>query len=685
MQEQSSSNSSGLSAGQIEIYTQDTPALPAGDYTLRVDQSVSHDNDPQGSYTANLAFTVTGPQLSLNADQVVEVFPPARSPGAWQESLPYITLSSPSLPWESEIPVPGTSDPVQQAPWLALVVLTDEELGTSAQPVTTGKLSDLVTPSSTSILAPTFSPVPSTQAQEAQVQMLDIPSAAFTANMPSAGDMQLLAHVRKTSDDETYSIVMANRLPQQSKNNYAFLISLEGLEDYLPGGSGTISDDKTAVRVAVLHSWQLGPVTEDGDFCSDFLALSENGNTAMLKLESSIAGQTGTILEQGFVPLTWHMRSGEEMTAWYRGPFVPVATKEDLITPPEASGILPAVLHSDQLLRYDQSTGMFDVSYAAAFEVGRLLALSTPSYLTQIAGWRAGAVSQALKDAGNTYSEARANLASGGNSAAETTSTPPPVSIQNWLARQAQLTGLPPTYLLPNADLLPAECLRFFLVDQNWIYYFLMGALSVGILEDSALAHHQGSAHTAVTQAMTQANNGEGWVEPISGYVMRSQLVTDFPKMTMEALAADGKPLVRLQQQTLSGSLAFALFYGVPQSVSFTQPEQHMQFGVYPSDNGFIIPARYVSGSNIGSEIPGSDGAKDSPVQVALRTGSTGVLDVTTTAQQLASVISVNDSYLQGISSLNAGEFAVQVIKPAGQFTFSWSPTSTNSNSGEVA
>ncbi|SFK41341.1 hypothetical protein SAMN04488518_1052 [Pseudovibrio ascidiaceicola] len=700
MQEQDSNTSSGLTAGQVEIYDKDAPALPSGNYTLTVDQAVKQDgtcavsssNDDQcTAYSTSLDFSVTGPKLSMSTDQVVEVFPPSRSPGAWQETLPYITLSSPTLPWESELTVPNTSE---NAPWLALVVLTEDELGGAGQPVTSGTVGTLINPSSADILAPVISPAPTTQEQEEKIQMLDIPKDVFTANMPSAADMRLLAHVRRTSTDdgtatgeagtETYSVIVANRLPQTGKNNSVFLISLEGLGDYLPGGSQSIAQAKTAVRVAVLYSWQMGTVTDTGDFCSNFQEISENGSTGMLKIDSSLEGQAGTILEQGFVPLTWNMRSGETMTAWYRGPFAPVATKEDLIVPPQTSGILPAVLHSDQLLRYNQSNGIFDVSYAAAFEVGRLLALSSPSYLTQIAGWRSDAVSQALDLTNNAYSEARDYLSSGGATSSESTPPPPPVSIQNWLARQAQLTGLPFSYLVPNASILDAEQLRFFIVDQNWIYYFLMGALSVGILEDSSLAHHQGSAHTTVTQAMTQANNGEGWVEPITGYLLRSKLVTDFPKMTVSAKAANNNPLVCLQKQNLSSSVAFGMFYGVPKSVSFTQPERHLQFGIFSHNDGYVIPARYISGSNAGSEIPGeSTGADD--VAVSMRTGSTGVVSVDATARQLAAVIAANDSILQDTSDLTSGQFAIQLIKPAGSFTFSWSSTSQNNTNGEAA
>jgi hypothetical protein len=55
----------------------------------------------------------------------------------------------------------------------------------------------------------------------------------------------------------------------------------------------------------------------------------------------------------------------------------------------------------------------------------------------------------------------------------------PPELVQ-WLAKLRLLYGLPFNYLVPNNDFLPAESIRFFYLDPDWISSLVDGALSIG-------------------------------------------------------------------------------------------------------------------------------------------------------------------------------------------------------------
>ena len=49
-----------------------------------------------------------------------------------------------------------------------------------------------------------------------------------------------------------------------------------------------------------------------------------------------------------------------------------------------------------------------------------------------------------------------------------------------FLARLRLLHGVPFTYLVPDAELLPIESIRFFYIDRAWTDALVQGALSVG-------------------------------------------------------------------------------------------------------------------------------------------------------------------------------------------------------------
>jgi hypothetical protein len=90
------------------------------------------------------------------------------------------------------------------------------------------------------------------------------------------------------------------------------------------------------------------------------------------------------LTETGHVGLPHVTRRGDALRAWYRGPFTLHITTR-LQT--DASGKLQLAHTSDQLRRIVPD-GREDLSLAAAFEIGRLLALSQPSVVAGFMRWR---------------------------------------------------------------------------------------------------------------------------------------------------------------------------------------------------------------------------------------------------------------------------------------------------------
>lgn len=91
------------------------------------------------------------------------------------------------------------------------------------------------------------------------------------------------------------------------------------------------------------------------------------------------------IAETGHVGLPHLTRTGAREEAWYRGPFSP----HQLLRNPLASETpFPVLAHVSDHLRMMTPDGREDVSLAVAFEIGRLLAMSQPSFVAALMRWR---------------------------------------------------------------------------------------------------------------------------------------------------------------------------------------------------------------------------------------------------------------------------------------------------------
>jgi hypothetical protein len=76
---------------------------------------------------------------------------------------------------------------------------------------------------------------------------------------------------------------------------------------------------------------------------------------------------------RGYAVFNHVMRQGEKTVSWYRGPLVPLNYDKPV-------QFQEPVANADELLRYDPDTGLFDVTYAAAWQLGRLLALQNRGF-----------------------------------------------------------------------------------------------------------------------------------------------------------------------------------------------------------------------------------------------------------------------------------------------------------------
>jgi len=149
-------------------------------------------------------------------------------------------------------------------------------------------------------------------------------------------------------------------------------------------------------RFPVLANWSF-TVAEDGGFD----VLMQRLDVGLLGTEPAVAAvppgappaqpeprPAAEFTETGHVGLPHLTRGGERVRAWYRGPLGTSPTERDVPDPASTPpGRLPFAHVSDQLRRIVPD-GREDLSLAAAFEIGRLLALSQPSLVRALLAWR---------------------------------------------------------------------------------------------------------------------------------------------------------------------------------------------------------------------------------------------------------------------------------------------------------
>lgn len=167
----------------------------------------------------------------------------------------------------------------------------------------------------------------------------------------------------------TQSWVTAEQAAKRTSGQYASYLS-----------DGIVLALDPTLRFPVLLTWSF---TSIGDVTFEKL---------MKSVDSGLLGTRGTtpvdpvgrnpleVTETGHVGLDQRTRRGDLVRAWYRGPLLPHPA--DLTAPR-----LP-LAHTGDQLRAVIPDGREDLSLAAAFEIGRLLALGQPSLVAALMQWR---------------------------------------------------------------------------------------------------------------------------------------------------------------------------------------------------------------------------------------------------------------------------------------------------------
>jgi len=147
---------------------------------------------------------------------------------------------------------------------------------------------------------------------------------------------------------------------------------------YMVGSVAQFVDPK--LRFPVLVQWTFTSVGE-----MTFELLMREADSGLLGTigehpKQAVGRKPLEVVETGHVGLDQRTRRGDLVRAWYRGPLLP--------HPADTTSPRLPLAHTGDQLRAVIPDGREDLSLAAAFEIGRLLALSQPSMVASLLRWR---------------------------------------------------------------------------------------------------------------------------------------------------------------------------------------------------------------------------------------------------------------------------------------------------------
>jgi hypothetical protein len=310
---------------------------------------------------------------------------------------------------------------------------------------------------------------------------------------------------------------------------------------------------------------------------------------------------------------------------------------------------------------------MFDVSYAAAWQLGRLLALGSGTFAVALCNWRR----QLRVDAVTRAEQARCESVLG--EAFESVLGPrasrlaralpaPPDEVVGWLARLALLHGVPLSYLVPDERMLPPESLRMFDLDHAWIEALVDGAFSIGrgIAGDLALDAAHAPAVRALAYAARRhvrrnpepaarlARDGTG---EITGFLLRSAAVSGWPDATVIGYADDGRTteVPPLRSSLLGTDIMLCLFDGVVRVVAIREPPGQLYCGVQGEPGRLTTALRQVTGPT-----PGRPYYPPREAPIPAR-GDGRTVQAAAAAGTIAAAV--------GLASVTSAEFALEMVK----------------------
>lgn len=572
------------------------PTMKSGVYEVAVNQTLTATTKgiKMSIEALEKSFYVFGERLALGPDAIHSVYPPAGSQGEHSTTFPHLILNRSTLPWERTL-IPGEEDI-----WLALLLFDEADTPKSKVVPLDEKFYQSIGAES--------EPGDGKKEEEIEadpISVIDVPQHILEKMMPRRSDLKFAAHSRREGEGESEvvegrerikkstfrrsgperAVVIGNRLPAAGQLSTVYLVSLENRF----GADGNFDySNKTEegnIRLVSLKSWSFTSVDARFNF-KGMLKKLDRSTLALPHQDKPEPVQA--LLGKGFLPMPHLFRKGAKAVSWYRGPLSVRTAVGQLETQ------LPAA-SADKLLVFDETTGMFDVSYAAAWQLGRLMALEDRLFSLELY--------QLKRQLSIQAKQSKASRLPLGETIHPDKITSAKSKVREWMRRRHILEQVPFHYLVPEEAMLPPESLRFFHIDPAWVRCLKDGAASIG---------RTTSADFELEKVEDLANEQ---IPTLSGFLLRSELVSGYPGLQIAGFSeelgdtdeSEGlTPLLPLRLEKLAGSVLLCLFEGEVATVEFFQKPDVLHFGLDRDEDGFSKQLRHANGEDLPDNDPGT-------------------------------------------------------------------------------
>lgn len=436
-----------LKPGEEKLNSYWAPGLEAGpQHCVNVTQIIKPPtSETPLELTAEQDFFVDAPQFSLPEGSVHSIYPPSGYPDD-HRILPHVVLTDPHLPWE-RLGSPKTeehTDDRNRVPWLALFTFTQDELrlpletldgdnsifkNTSTQLAKPVKQTPTLAVNMTvadlwvtdSIVTPVMANLGPDNTKNSRGDFIFVKPDLFTSlfspfdkdnerqapSSPDTSRYKFLAHVRKINtagmavagfeDVGIFSVVVGSRCGPLDNTApvsvSVHLVSIEGVE------AMDFPIIKDYVVLCSLHSWNytvvppgMLNVPDALESLGRTLSVLRSPDTVInpLKSAGAVPERLAHRLEDGYSLVKYRTQTGEQTVALFRGPFTPTVVPHLPMNNCSNSG--------QDLQILDKEVGIMDITFSAAWQLGRTLALGDQGFAAALARLRTAIHKRAMKE-----------------------------------------------------------------------------------------------------------------------------------------------------------------------------------------------------------------------------------------------------------------------------------------------